>query len=497
MSETSDEVSVKYGDLSEILIEHNDVHLLYGYIKTKFDLNDNNFELYRHEIDVFVKAHNFRWFRKSKGRSEHFKTQYAPWLDQDFVLKNPSIVKRKLKQFNECSARTKRRRMEQVCQNNTQEEIEGAFFINLRENCDEIDAEIINNLPMASLTTKELIMKILRGDFVPFSRYTPDEALALMVDLKLTKWQYDVLHIQAKKKNADLYPPYSHVVDAKKRCYPASIDLSDYGAKINLQSLVDHTTQRLIQSCDTKLLDELAEPRLKVIYKWGLDGASGQSNYKQVFQNDNGSSSDESVFMISMMPLQVKSSDLVIWKNPHPSSTKYCRPIRFDFMKEDRMTTNQLFDEMQTEIADLDMSSVDSNGNEVIIDHKFFSTMVDGKVVNNLTDTSDSNCNICDAKPTEMNNHELLKTKYCNKDNYCFGLSTLHCWIRFLVALLHIAYKLPIKKYKTSNEEEKQIVAETKKSIQKVFKLEKGFFFKSNLIVENRKVGFSFVRFEY
>lgn len=467
--ETTEEVCVKYGDLSGILIEHKDKQKLYEYIKTKLYLSDNQFELYQHEIDTFIKNHNFRWFNKSRGRQQHFKTQYASWLDQEFVLQNPAIVKRRLKPFDECSTRTKKRRMEQVRQNNTHEEIKGAFFMNLREN-DNIDAEIVSKLSMADLATKELILQFLKGEFVPFSCYSADEALALMVDLKLTTHQYELLHNQAKKKNADIYPPYSHVFEAKKRCYPPNIDLTDYGANISLQSLLDHTSQRLIQSCDK----ELAEPNLKVTYKWGLDGASGQSKYKQTFRNDNGSSSDESVFMISLMPLQIKSSDSIIWKNPHPSSTKYCRPVRFNFMKENHETTNQEFNEMQSQIASLENTLVNSNDQDVNNDHKLFSTMVDGKVINHLTDTPNSNCNICDAKPSEMNNHELLKVKRCEKDNYCFGLSTLHCWIRFLEAVLHIAYRLPIEKYRVYTDEDKQSVADTKEKIQKLFKLKKG-----------------------
>lgn len=468
---------VKYRNLSEILIGSNDKNKLYEYVQTKFGLTSDSFEFYRHEVDVFVNNHNFRWLRKSKGRQNHFETQYSSWLDQEFVLKNPKIVKKKLKPYSECSDRTKKRRMESVRENTTNEEIEGAYLKNVRENS-EIDAEIINKLSMASPDTKELIIKLLRGDFVHFSRYTADEALALMVDLKLTKFQYDLLHTQAKKRCADIYPPYSHVLEAKKRCYPEGIELSDYGASITVQSVVDHTCPRLIEICDANLLEGLTDSQLIIIYKWGLDGAK-QNSYKMTFQDDNGNSSDEYVLMISLVPLQIRTSDgKIIWTNPNPSSPKLCRVIQFYFIKEDHDNTNQQYDMIQDQINKLNDTIVNANGKLLKIKHKLFSTMVDGKVINNLTDTSSTNCNICDAKPTEMNNYELLKTKPSNIENYCFGLSTLHCWIRFLVAVLNISYRLdlPIKKCRVSNAEEQKIVQETKTRIQETYKLQTGFY---------------------
>lgn len=467
---------VRNKNLSEILIGNNDKIKLYEYIKSKFGLSDNCFELYRHEVDLFVKSHNFRWFKKSKGRQHHFETQYSSWLDEEFVLQNPSVIKRKLKPFNECSVRTKKRRMEEVRENNSNEEIEGAYLKNVRENS-ELDAEIISKLSSASQATKEQILKLLKGDFFNFESYTADAALALMVDLKLSKFQYDLLHTQAKKRKADIYPPYSHVLEAKKRCYPESIEVSDYGASITLQSVVDHTCYRMIPICDTNLLEAVTDSQLTFIYKWGLDGAK-QQTYKIVFHDDDGNASDESVVMISLVLLQIRSSESIIWTNPNPSSTKNCQPIQFYFIKENRDTTNQQFDMIQDQIDKLNDTALDFNGKSLTIKHKLFSTMVDGKVINNLTDTSSTNCNICGAKPTEMNDHELLKTKAVNIENYCFGLSTLHCWIRFLEAVLHISYKLdlPEKKYRTSNDEEKNLVAKAKDRIQKLYKLEKGFY---------------------
>lgn len=70
--------------------------------------------------------------------------------------------------------------------------------------------------------------------------------------------------------------------------------------------------------------------------KWGCDGSSDQSGYKQSFnQIQDGNISDEYMFMISMVPLCLTSTDQnVIWNNDRPSSTRYCRAIKFEYVKE-------------------------------------------------------------------------------------------------------------------------------------------------------------------
>lgn len=50
--------------------------------------------------------------------------------------------------------------------------------------------------------------------------------------------------------------------------------------------------------------------------------------------------SDSSMFFVSLVLLQmytlVNERRVVIWRNPVPSSTRYCRPIKFLFEKETR-----------------------------------------------------------------------------------------------------------------------------------------------------------------
>ncbi|CAB3250240.1 unnamed protein product [Arctia plantaginis] len=54
---------------------------------------------------------------------------------------------------------------------------------------------------------------------------------------------------------------------------------------------------------------------LKLISKWGFDGASNQSRYKQKIE---GEQDDSSIFMTSLVPLKLTDGDNTLWNNPKP-----------------------------------------------------------------------------------------------------------------------------------------------------------------------------------
>ena len=91
-----------------------------------------------------------------------------------------------------------------------------------------------------------------------------------------------------------------------------------------------------------------------------MDGASGQQNTRQQWitvpnsntddsydegsydESENGKTTskqttnvtDASVFIISFVPLLLRANDIVIWENKTPNSPHFCRPIKFQFIKE-------------------------------------------------------------------------------------------------------------------------------------------------------------------
>jgi len=68
-------------------------------------------------------------------------------------------------------------------------------------------------------------------------------------------------------------------------------------------------------------------------------------------------------------------------------------------------------------------------------------TMIDGKVINVLTDTSSQKCFICQFNPKAMNDLENFCNFDINMKNIKYGLPTLHAWIKFLECIFIYLYK--------------------------------------------------------
>ena len=69
-----------------------------------------------------------------------------------------------------------------------------------------------------------------------------------------------------------------------------------------------------------------------------------------------------------------------------------------------------------------------------------------------------------------FNDIDCMVARETKTENFKFGMSILHGWIRFFENLLHLSYKLPLEKWQARRDVDKMIVAENKKRIQKDFK---------------------------
>lgn len=101
--------------------------------------------------------------------------------------------------------------------------------------------------------------------------------------------------------------------------------------------------------------------------------------------------------------------------------------------------------------------------------------MIDGKICSLVAGSkSTMNCYICGAKPTEMNNLDLVACKVPVQEYYKLGMSSLHAWIRTFECLLHISYNMEFKKWSARTSEEKLMKKNRKIIIQERFKKELG-----------------------
>lgn len=221
--------------------------------------------------------------------------------------------------------------------------------------------------------------------------------------------------------------------------------------------MLDHTAKRLL----VNIFNELKTGNYILKCKWGFDGSSGFSEYKQ---STLSGSSDSSLFVTSMLPICLTNevNNQIIWQNPACSSTRYCRPIRLQYAKE--TTELSLNEEMYISQQINQLTSYIHDKGAVKFSMNF--TMIDGKICNVVSETSSMTCYVCKSKILQMNNLERIKNLVVDPSNYRylynvnskvimryfiillfyrFGLSTLHAYIGCFECLLHVSYRLDFK----------------------------------------------------
>ena len=329
---------------------------------------------------------------------------------------------------------------------------------------------------------------------------TTEDSLAFLVHNNFSKAQYKSIRMTSLNHNCNIYSSYEKVREAKNECFPMNITINEYKAEVPLQNLLDHTITRLIK-CQEEVIhqqfssnDEIVHVKGTLICKWGFDGSTGQSIYKQKFStNTSNPISEGSVLFTSLVPLDLSIDDILIWRNPTPSSTRYCRPISMEYIKETAEVSLQLKNDIDNQIKNLNNTFIKIPiVNEcgiivqeinVEIEHVLQMTAVDGKVINAaVSNTAQGNCFLCGAKPSEMNIINNFSKKVIDKTPLNYGLSTLHARIRCFECILHIGYRLDIKKWQI-READKNKCFKRKKQIIEDFRQ------KMSLIVDVPKPG--------
>lgn len=385
-----------------------------------------------------------------------------------------TMTKKSRKPFEDLGSKQKKRRSHDHTGEDSSE-LAYAAAARLKEEGNEDIASVIEYMlknPEAAVKINETLKKPVKTVI-----FTPEKALGLLLSLKLSKWQYITLREAAAREGAkDIYPSYYKVQQTKLDCYPPkqSVSVTDSSARITIQALLDITVTRILQS----LSDDVQNKQLKLISKWGFDGASNQSRYKQRMESVHD---DSSIFMTSLVPLKLTDGDNTLWTNPKPCSALYCRPVQFTFVKESEAVVIDHKRQMDDEIKAL-IPTECSNYNRVT--HQLMMTMIDAKVCTYLSEArSNATCYLCLAKPTEMNRLDAVTSKTVSSDIYEFGLSSLHARINCMECLLHIAYRLDFKQWAARRNEHKEMLQTRKKCIQDKFKDE------LNLLIDIVKQG--------
>ncbi|KAL0829173.1 hypothetical protein ABMA28_004012 [Loxostege sticticalis] len=185
--------------------------------------------------------------------------------------------------------------------------------------------------------------------------------------------------------------------------------------------------------------------------------------------------------MISLVPLHLEDgSGNILWQNPTPSSTNYCRPIGFKFTKETSESIKLENNAINEEIRELIPTII---GN-LEIHHNLYMTMIDRKVATVISNTSSAAvCNICLTPPSKMNDLDFVSKRPLRVDMYQYGFSSLHMSIRCMECILHISYNIDFKKWTARNSD--KLLRDVKKNVT-----QEEFRERTGLLIDVVKQGF-------
>ncbi|EFN73411.1 hypothetical protein EAG_03300, partial [Camponotus floridanus] len=138
----------------------------------------------------------------------------------------------------------KKRRLASLVTHSTTEELIYATQMSLRSKGKRDAAETVKQIEISPNRATRIKKAYKNSHKLTPIKLKGEEALALYIDAKLTKNQYVLIRSQAKTQNADIYPSYNKLLEAKKKCYPKDIIITEVSAEIKLQALLDHTIQR-------------------------------------------------------------------------------------------------------------------------------------------------------------------------------------------------------------------------------------------------------------
>ena len=234
------------------------------------------------------------------------------------------------------------------------------------------------------------IQREMDPDLVRNAAETPklsdDRACGILIGADLSKFQYEYMRLELKEYGVDLFPTYRRAAEVKKTTYPDKVDITNDGVTVDLQELLNHTASRLLLS-RTLNVPETMNPELTLICKWGCDGSSGHSEYKQAFSNS--AASDSSIFLTTLAPLRLVSkgsSETIYWQNQTPSSPRFCRPLRFKFEKETETVIIAELQRMEEAIKKLCDFRCDFQGSPISISFEMILSMIDGKILQIVND---------------------------------------------------------------------------------------------------------------
>lgn len=426
------------------------------------------------KVSIFVK-HIKRYLRKHHADLDKIKSIYSEWFSKSFEIRidmedtknsSPSKIGRPKLGYTEAGSRLRRKMALEVA-------IANDLSTPLLLHAASTSARKRKNNEAVGVQQEVNIEKKIKNvsNKEPL-KMSNNVALAYILENGLTKQQY----INTKKLNKaygnDIYPGYDAIKQTKMQCRPTGVQITESVAKVSLQDLLSHTAERILilQKEVLEQMENVTECTLIACY--GFDGSTGQSSYKQKFDFDEPDSSDSSLFVATMIPIRlVDSLNRLIWVNKSPQSVRFCRPIKIEYAKESIAKIQEEKHNLDMQVANL--QNFKSHSANISVNFKTYMTLIDGKVLNVLTNTKSTQCcPICAINPKALMHINDFSSKIFKPkpDSLKYGVSPLHAWIRFMEFVLNISYRIDIKTWHVKGENKNKMISRKKEIEQRIWK---------------------------
>src|SRR5699024_8908295 len=107
------------------------------------------------------------------------------------------------------------------------------------------------------------------------------QTFALYLDLNLSVRKYNCLRSVVNSLHKDTFPSMYKLNLFKSQFLCELTHISDTIVEVNIQDMIDKTMYSITQLVDENV--NIESENLILISKWGMDGSSGHSTYKQKF----------------------------------------------------------------------------------------------------------------------------------------------------------------------------------------------------------------------
>lgn len=158
---------------------------------------------------------------------------------------------------------------------------------------------------------------------------------------------------------------------------------------------------------------KVTEIKAELLCSWGFDGSSGHSAYKQCYHGEETPATDENLFATTLSPLRLSTdSGIILWYNRMSQSARFCRPIELEYVAECRDVILRQKQAIEDQIRNLRSFNINLENTKVQVRFSLFMTLIDGKVLSIVTNTSSMQTRpISHATPKHFNDLSNIKSR--------------------------------------------------------------------------------------